>query len=1837
PVHFSAASTAEALVFMHPLLIARETSRASATLGVIRADEKVQKLATVVASLWPNALTPFEDSAFQAAYIEAVLSVGRAISSAESPRARVSMHGGPTASKMATAASMDFDYLQLRAAQNENNSELGPSEVKVEAQPYNKVDWFTIVRRVDVDTAFPNGREDVARALNDAARKFGPDPAKPHGYPFQGGFQSLGHVEGQLFSSIVDLVEYVVDQFAEQYQTDKPILFPDESAVYLLRGVGPSFGDDAEEEFLNQDREGLRPIRHQAIALNLFHMTLDLLSALVDFRNFISKKNDIALELLEEEFRQLVEDAPGIHGKADLLEALLKAQLRLSLKLGAAFADQAAASGIAKASSEVAKLGGKSVTGLLEILSIISAVGEVGERIYGIVKTSPLESAFIVVGDPFGIDILGVAPKEAGPGDVIKLTISRGPFDIADRHDHVYFVPPNAPGVDGRITNVLPLAEGREELTVVLPEELQTAAEGLLGLLVTASGRRGENDSLFTLKRHPRVMRMIGTRGFAAVDDFLGAPFPGDTVALLGFDFGLDDSFFFGGAKAANAEADARGGVILPVPKGASSGPIRIERRVSATDVRVGFSPPFTVIGPPVIDSAAPTSGPVGTAIGLKVRNAGGDSVAVVFEGGLRTSASGFGEDFTLIVPLVASLGEIKLATPAGTATTTFLVTEGRAKGAELTVGTVSGCFGPTNSPITLGAALDLASGKRLPKDDFDERRGLDGAVLEFQDLDCAWDEGDFVNPDFTAYFPLGSGNVRTNMQLRWPVGAEYADTIIVTEGTGILQGDFVLEGSYDTLYASSITGSLTITGTNNVVQLDSLHGTRLLIEGDHNTVRGSFNLTEGILIKGGQNIFSGSVSNSTSHGLVITGNGNDVTVFTSNNSGDGLLIDGGDNNRVTVDAGMNGGNGVRLTGGANGNFISPATGQPFGPGVRPGTGNRRDGVVLTGVAQGNRILPHAPIGDNGGDGLHVEGEGVQDTVVVIFDAVGNSGHGLYIGGNASGTAIQSLLARDNRGDGLVLDGCKQTQIGHARAGFNGGDGIRINGIHDGETGIDSFELRDNKGVGLSVTSSSRLHLAGTAQGGRSGLDLSGAGSTENTLDLKVLQTSGPGATIRDAAQNRITLDARNAGDAGVIVSGAKLNELTVTAVGNAKEGLLLNGAAEANTIFATALSNQFGVVLKGAKRNVLFDLRANANQEHGLVLAGADTQLNRILRARVGLQIEDEPEGNQGDGIRIEAGANQNDLGSDAGGGPEIRNNQGAGIRVTGPNTSDTVILGATVTRGQAGRDQEAGIIVEDGALRTIIGGPQDAEQNVINENKIGIVLRSGATGTIIQNSLLQRNTDKAIALDDASANVIGDALPNTGNEISDSPIGIEISGVNSTSNRAAGNHIFDNNDGLSLANATSLNTIDGNNVIEKNKVVGLRFVNASQNMIRGNQIQNNFGEGILFAGGSIENDVRSNTIRGNATGVRVVGAGAVANAIRGNVITANDITGIDLSAGGNHVQPAPVITSMTSQSVFGTVDAPDDSEIEVFRDPRAQGEEPFGQALVFRGRFSARLKKEIEPNQVGKLFNLTATVTTPQMDTSEFGSASGAAEGGPSPIIFTSTRDGNEELYRTDGFAFSATRLSDHPAADRSSALSPDGKTVIFVSTREGNPEIHRFELADTAGVTRLTTHPAPDYDPAWSPNGTNVVFVSERDGNAEIYLMNTDGHGLKRLTDHSGADRHPYFSPDGTKIVFSSNRSGNFEIFVMNADGSNVQPLTSVPAADTHPAWSPDGELIAFLSEREGNAEIYTMNLDGSQLTRLTDHPATDTSPAWLTNGSALVFSSNRDEGFELYLIP
>jgi len=201
---------------------------------------------------------------------------------------------------------------------------------------------------------------------------------------------------------------------------------------------------------------------------------------------------------------------------------------------------------------------------------------------------------------------------------------------------------------------------------------------------------------------------------------------------------------------------------------------------------------------------------------------------------------------------------------------------------------------------------------------------------------------------------------------------------------------------------------------------------------------------------------------------------------------------------------------------------------------------------------------------------------------------------------------------------------------------------------------------------------------------------------------------------------------------------------------------------------------------------------------------------------------------------------------------------------------------------------------------------------------------------------------------------------------------------------------------------------------------------------------------------------------------------------------------------------------------------------------------------------------------------------------------------------FVKVSPNQGDIEVYLVgaDGknltpLAVTAGKLSH----EESPCWSPDGKHVAFSSTRDGNQELYVMAAdGHTGDPRRLTSDPALDAHPAWSPDGRQIAFATNRWGDLELALFDLESEQTVRLTHSSGLDDYPAWSPDGRRIAFTSNRDGNLEIYICNRDGSSPRNLTRHSAIDNFACWS-EPNRITFVSNRDAGFDIYVQPLADS----------------------------------------
>ena len=207
--------------------------------------------------------------------------------------------------------------------------------------------------------------------------------------------------------------------------------------------------------------------------------------------------------------------------------------------------------------------------------------------------------------------------------------------------------------------------------------------------------------------------------------------------------------------------------------------------------------------------------------------------------------------------------------------------------------------------------------------------------------------------------------------------------------------------------------------------------------------------------------------------------------------------------------------------------------------------------------------------------------------------------------------------------------------------------------------------------------------------------------------------------------------------------------------------------------------------------------------------------------------------------------------------------------------------------------------------------------------------------------------------------------------------------------------------------------------------------------------------------------------------------------------------------------------------------------------------------------------------------------------------------------------------DIFSANADGSNVKRLTDADGYDAEATVSPLGDKIIFTSTRDGDPELYTMNL-DGSNQVRLTYLQGYDGGAFYSHDGKKICFRASRpktdkelsdydelvrDGMVrptalEIFVMDSDGKNIQQVTNAGKASFAPFFHPDGKRIIFSSNMNSsngrNFDLFIISTDGTGLEQVTFNETFDGFPMFSSDGKKLVFASNRfslkQGDTNIF-----------------------------------------------
>ena len=237
---------------------------------------------------------------------------------------------------------------------------------------------------------------------------------------------------------------------------------------------------------------------------------------------------------------------------------------------------------------------------------------------------------------------------------------------------------------------------------------------------------------------------------------------------------------------------------------------------------------------------------------------------------------------------------------------------------------------------------------------------------------------------------------------------------------------------------------------------------------------------------------------------------------------------------------------------------------------------------------------------------------------------------------------------------------------------------------------------------------------------------------------------------------------------------------------------------------------------------------------------------------------------------------------------------------------------------------------------------------------------------------------------------------------------------------------------------------------------------------------------------------------------------------------------------------------------------------------------------------------------------------------------------------IVFTSTRDGNKEIYIMNADGSKQVNLTRHRADDFGATWSPDRTQILFVSDRTARVRDLYLMDADGTNVRRVFRRIKHREQPTWSPDGRSIAYVTPNEN--ALKIATATGHAERHLTLTSWGGVNPEWSPDGSEIAYDWKGGGGIRIVNVTTKAIS-ELLPELRFVMWYPAWSPTEDSLAFAALEwpknhdgplrvDDKLSLYIADRGGAWIKHLVKEPIVN-HPTWSTDGSEILYEKRFDD--------
>jgi TolB protein len=264
----------------------------------------------------------------------------------------------------------------------------------------------------------------------------------------------------------------------------------------------------------------------------------------------------------------------------------------------------------------------------------------------------------------------------------------------------------------------------------------------------------------------------------------------------------------------------------------------------------------------------------------------------------------------------------------------------------------------------------------------------------------------------------------------------------------------------------------------------------------------------------------------------------------------------------------------------------------------------------------------------------------------------------------------------------------------------------------------------------------------------------------------------------------------------------------------------------------------------------------------------------------------------------------------------------------------------------------------------------------------------------------------------------------------------------------------------------------------------------------------------------------------------------------------------------------------------------------------------------------------------------------------------AEAAHPGTNGSVIFSSTRDGDADIFKMNTDGTGVTQLVNSPGLDNEPSIGPGGKSFVFVSNRDGDKEIYVQDL-DGTNLKQLTTNTTDDNFPKWANDNVNagreIAYkgIDPSGTDAEIFTVGTElvdddaesgGQTIPepfQITFNAVNDDRPTYNATSGTMFWNQNESttsSRDRIVKATRDLTTGEfgtqtAITPAGAPDeTSPDVSPDGTKVLYVEGTGAGSDIYRMNADGTGRAAVIVKANKQQHPTYFPDGLKLTYTDS-----------